>query len=710
VTTPELARVAGLLQGQVASLRGVLEPDALATRGQPPRPVVAAEDTGLLQYTSGSTAAPKGVVLSHANLLANVRAIGAGVEARPGDVTVSWLPLYHDMGLIGAWLGSLYHGVPLVLMSPLAFIGRPARWLEAIHRHRGTITAAPNFAFDLAVRRIRESELEGLDLSSLRAVYNGAEAVSPTTMERFIDRFASLGFRREAMMPVYGLAECSVALTFPPLGRGPLVDTVDRRILADSGKAVPAASDAPGAKCFVACGRPLPLHEVRIVDDADRELPDRQEGHIQFRGPSATSGYLHNPEATARLLHGDWLDTGDLGYVADGDLYVTGRAKDIIIKAGRNIYPEELEEAVGAIDGIRAGNVAAFGVVDEASGGERLVVLAETRKTKADDRRRLVEAIDALAADLTGMPADDVVLAAPNTVLKTSSGKIRRDACRQLYERGDVGRERRAVWRQVVGLELETLGPRLARLKRRIGAAAFATWGWTLVGLVAPIGWLAVLVLPSVASRWAAARAILRLMARLSGAPLEVQGIERLPEGPVVLVANHSSYLDGFVMVAALPRPVAFVAKAELATHWLTGTILRRLGTVFVERFDTARGIADARGMSDRAGAAGGALLFFPEGTFDRMPGLLPFRMGAFVIAAEQRVPLVPVAILGTRSMLRSEVWFPRAGRIEVRIGEPVRPAAEADDDAWERAVRLRDAARAFISRETREPDLQAGS
>jgi 1-acyl-sn-glycerol-3-phosphate acyltransferase len=702
VTTGDLGRVGRLLREQVPSLRSVLSPEDLATEASVPVPHLAPDDTALLQYTSGSTAAPKGVVLSHANLLANVRAIGDAVQVRPDDVTVSWLPLYHDMGLIGAWLGTLYHAVPLVLMSPLAFIGRPARWLEAIHRHRGTITAAPNFAFDLCTRRIRDEELAGLDLSCLRAVYNGAEAVSPTTMERFIERFSTIGFRREAMMPVYGLAESSVALTFPPLGRAPIVDTVDRRLLARSGRAEPMAPGTTGTKSFVACGRPLPLHEVRIVDEQDRELPDRQEGHIQFKGPSATRGYLRNPEATARLRHGDWLDTGDLGYVAGGDLYVTGRAKDIIIKAGRNIYPEELEEAVGAIDGIRAGNVAAFGIADEAAGGEALVVLAETRKTREADRERLVQAIDALALDLAGMPADRVVLCPPNTVLKTSSGKIRRDACRQLYERGAVGRERQAVWRQVLALKLEALGPRLTRLRRNAGAVAFAAWGWTLVALLAPLGWLAVLVLPSVESRWAAARAILRLMARLSFTPLTVEGVERLPKGSVVLVANHASYLDGFALLAALPRPVAFVAKAELADHWLTGTILRRIGAVFVERFDKARSIAEAREMTARAGTTGGSLLFFPEGTFDRMPGLLPFHMGAFLVAVRSRLPLVPVALRGTRSMLRSDVWFPRAGSIAVVIGAPLQATGEGDD--WAEATALRDAARSFIARASGEP------
>jgi 1-acyl-sn-glycerol-3-phosphate acyltransferase len=590
-------------------------------------------------------------------------------------------------------------------MSPLAFIGRPARWLEAIHRHRGTITAAPNFAFDLCTRRIRDSELEGLDLSSLRAIYNGAEPVSPETMQRFVDRFAACGLRREAMMPVYGLAESSVALTFPPLGREPLIDTVDRRRLAASGEALPLPADSPGAKRIVACGRPLPRHELRIVDDADRELPDRQEGHIQFRGPSTTAGYLRNPEANAKLLHGDWLDSGDLGYIAEGDLYVTGRVKDIIIKAGRNIYPEELETSAGALDGIRAGNVAAFGVADDGSGGEQLVVMAETRKTRPEDRERLQRAIEALAVELTGMPADRVVLVPPNTVLKTSSGKIRRDACRQLYEKGALGGPRKPVWRQVLALKLEGIGPLMARLRRRVGATTFAVWGWTLTGLLGPIGWLCVLVLPGIERRWAAARAILRLMARLTGTPLAVQGLGDLPKGPMVLVANHSSYLDGFVIVAAMPRPVAFVAKAELAEQKLVGAILRRLGAVFIERFDTAKSIAGAQAIGDRAAATGAALLFFPEGTFDRMPGLLPFHMGAFLIAARHRLPLVPVAIRGTRSMLRSEVWFPRAGRIAVTIGEPIATAGSADD--WTRAVALRDRARDFLSLHTGEPTLE---
>ncbi|MFN2368169.1 MAG: AMP-binding protein, partial [Desulfurivibrionaceae bacterium] len=340
------------------------------------QPVRGGGDTAFIQYTSGSTGTPKGVVLSNANLLANIRAMGRAIEVTSDDVFVSWLPLYHDMGLIGAWLGSLYFACPLVIMSPLTFLARPVRWLKAISRHRGTLAAAPNFAYELCSRRIEAEELQGIDLGSWRCAFNGAEAVSPVTIAAFIERFTPCGFRPEAMMPVYGLAESSVGLAFPPLGRGVRIDRIDRRILMGEGRAEPVPAEGAEPLALPGCGFPLPGHRIRVVDDRDRELPDRRQGHIQFQGPSATSGYHRNPEETGNLFHGAWLDSGDLGYLADGEIFITGRSKDMIIKGGRNIYPVELEEAVGEIEGVRQGNVAVFGSTDRRSGTERLVVLA----------------------------------------------------------------------------------------------------------------------------------------------------------------------------------------------------------------------------------------------------------------------------------------------------------------------------------------------
>ena len=214
----------------------------------------------------------------------------------------------------------MYFGVPLVVMSPQAFLIRPSRWLWAIHAHRATMSAGPNFAYELCLAKIRDEEIHGLDLSSWRLAYNGAEPVSPATIERFAGRFARYGFRPEAITPVYGLAESSVGLAFPPLGRGPLIDRIGREAFVRSGRAEPAKPGQPDALRFVACGQPLPGHEIRIIDTAGTELGDRREGRIEFRGPSATAGYFNNVPATRTLCHNDWLDTGDLGYMADADL------------------------------------------------------------------------------------------------------------------------------------------------------------------------------------------------------------------------------------------------------------------------------------------------------------------------------------------------------------------------------------------------------
>ncbi|HYA80713.1 MAG TPA: AMP-binding protein, partial [Methylocystis sp.] len=358
ITSSEIRIIGGLLFGLVRSLQHIVTISDLAKGSALPAPLPASAATpALIQYTSGSTGDPKGVVLSHGNLLANIRAIGQAVGASSADRVASWLPLYHDMGLIGCWLGSLYYGAPALILSPLSFLADPSRWLWAIHDHRATISAAPNFAFEFCLKAIDDAALQGLDLSSLRALLNGAEPVSPITIRRFSERFAAFGFRPEMLLPVYGLAENAVGLAFPPIGRPPLFDYVDRRALDRDGAARPAPAESANAVALVACGRPLPHHEIRVIDDVGRELPERQEGRLQFKGPSATKGYFRNPEKTRELFDGAWLETGDRGYIAGGDVFITGRIKDLIKRAGRNIYPQELEEAIGSIAGVRRGCV-----------------------------------------------------------------------------------------------------------------------------------------------------------------------------------------------------------------------------------------------------------------------------------------------------------------------------------------------------------------
>jgi acyl carrier protein len=707
VTFSQAKQVSRLLTSHAPGLRHIVTAAELGDAGLLGESSPAApESVAFLQYTSGSTGNPKGVVLTHGDLLASLRSMGTALKATSEDVFVSWLPLYHDMGLIGAWLGSLVYGFPLVLMSPLTFLARPDRWLRAIQTHSGTMSGGPNFAYELCLRRIRDEDIEGLDLSSWRLAFNGAEPVSPDTMERFLARFAPFGLRESAMTPVYGLAEATLGVAFTPVGRGMRTERVRRAPMMRDGRIEPADADDEDAQVFVSSGVPIPGFEVRTVDDAGRETGDRVEGQLEFRGPSTTSGYFRNPEATRALFHDDWLDSGDRAYVADGEVYITGRAKDVIIRAGRNVYPYELEQAIGDIDGIRRGCVAVFGGSDPASGTERLVVVAETRETGEAAREDLRGRIEALTTELLGMPADDVVVASPGTVLKTSSGKIRRVALRELHDRGALEPRRRAVWMQLVRLALASIVPLGRRWWRRVKDAAFATYVWVLFAVLLSIAWPMVAITPGLDRRWRWLGWLGRRLLGSAGAGPSVEGVARIPgHGSYVVVTNHASYLDGLVLVSVLPRPVGFVAKQELRENFFARVFLGRLGCLFVERFDRARGAEDARQVTERL-RRGDAMAIFPEGTLHRMPGLLPFHLGAFLAATEAGVPVVPVTLRGTRSILRDGSLFPRRGRIRVYVGEPLPPDSGEDGSDWDRAIRLRGQARAEMLRSCGEPDL----
>lgn len=707
ITVPQAKKVAFLLKTHVDSLRHVVTVEELskpAAAGNWVSPPIGPKDIAFLQYTSGSTGDPKGVMLTHANLLANLRTMGERVQADSTDVFVSWLPLYHDMGLIGACLGSLYHGFPLVVMSPLRFLKKPANWLWAIHHHRGTLSAGPNFAYELCLRAVRDEDIEGLDLSSWRMALNGAEPVSAVTLNNFIQRFARYGFRPEAMAPVYGLAEASVGLALQPPNRGLIVDRIQRKTFLDSGHALPAAADDPNPLQIPNCGQPLAGHEIRIVDASGHELPERREGRLEFRGPSCTQGYFRNGDATKKLFHGDWLDSGDRAYMTGGDVYLTGRVKEVIIRGGRNIYPYELEEAVGALEGVRKGCVAVFASTDNQSGTERLVVVAETRERKPevlDDLRRHIREV---GADLLATPPDDVVLVPPHSVLKTSSGKLRRSAVRELYERGTLGQGGRALWWQLARIGLSGVGHQLKRTARQAGEMLYAAYAWAVFILLAPFVWSAVVLAPRLSWRWAVARGALKLLGALTSTRLEVAGLDALPkEGSYIVVANHASYLDGLVLSVAIPKHLRFVAKRELLNGFIVGIPLKRLHMLFVERFDLQKSVEDAERVK-AAVHTGDSLGFFPEGTFRRMPGLLPFQMGAFVTAAKTGAAVVPVAIRGTRSMLRAGSWFPRRGNVQVSVGMPI--VSEGDD--WQAAVKLRDSARRVLLERLDEPDLSS--
>lgn len=665
-------------------------------------PTIEPSDTAFLQYTSGSTGQPKGVVLTHANLLANLNAMQRATGVTASDCFVSWLPLYHDMGLIGACFGALVFGFPLVLMSPFAFLSHPVRWLRAIQRHRATITAAPNFAYELCITKIDDKDLTDLDLSTLRFAFNGAEAVSSHTLERFAERFARCGLRRSALMPVYGLAEGALGLTFPPPNRGPLVDRIDRNVFLRNGVARTTDRPEPAALPVVSCGRPISGHLVRIVDSGETPLPERTQGRIEFQGPSAMSGYLNNSTETARVLHGKWLDTGDLGYLAEGELYVTGRAKDIIIRGGHNIHPQELEEAIGQLPAVRKGGVVVFPAIDRRSATERVIALVETRAANPVGRSELIARINRLAIDLIGLPIDEVVLAPPRTVLKTSSGKIRRAACREAYEQGKLGATGRAPWLQLARLSLSGFTTQCSQRARRFGRTLWGVRALFVAACLAPLLWIAVLSAPGVARRRAILAAFVRLAIRLAGISLRVVQPSHIPGSRRVYVSNHASYLDAPALIAVLPRDVTLVAKKELERSRILGAFYKRLGCVFVERHDVQEALAAAGDLEERL-RANESLHVFAEGTFERDSGLLPFHMGAFRAAANTGAAVIPVAVCGTRAMLPDGALRPLPAPLEIIIGEPLTP----ESATWRTTVKLRSATRAFILAHTHEPDLE---
>ena len=705
ITFDRAARVAEIARDRVASVDHVVSISALldgADEGSTARAEVLGEHTALLQYTSGSTGDPKGVELTHANVMANIRAAAEGCELRADDVMVSWLPLYHDMGLIGGWLMCFYGGVPTVLMSPMAFLSRPLRWLQALTDYGGTISVAPNFAFDLCVKRVPDDAMSGLDLSRIRALLNGSEPITVRTLDDFIERFGPVGMKRESLFCAYGLAENMVAVTFPPVGRAPRIDRIERVTFEDEGRAVP--TDASDALEFVGVGRAVPRHEVRVVDAQERPLPERQQGTIEFRGPSSFKGYFRRPDATAEVQRADgWVDTGDLGYMSEGELFITGRAKDLIIKGGRNYYPHEFEAAAATVPGIRQGCIAAFSVPDPSSGTERVVVVAETREKDGTTREILqAQVVEAVTAAV-GIPPDEVVLGIPGAVPKTSSGKIRRREARRLFMEGTINDPRKSAARQTAGLFAKTLPQRAGQLARKVGEAVYGGYAAaTLGGIAAVTPVLGRLVPAGKASRRVGVTQA-KVAMTLAGLEPKVHGRGNLPTGAALIVANHSSYLDFLICMAAFPVGARFVIKGELRKNPLVGPILEKMGHVFIDRHSTARSLSDLEEVVKLL-EAGEKVVVFPEGTFSAEVGMRAFKLGAFKLAARTGVPVVPVAIRGSRKALRDGTWLPKHRAIEVEILEAIEPTGESLSEI----VDLRDRVAEAIAAKLDEPRLFA--
>lgn len=653
----------------------------------------------LIQYTSGSTGDPKGVTITHGNILANIRAIGKAIPIQPTDIAVSWLPLYHDMGLM-TWLGGLYFGIPVTILSPITFLTRPERWLWAIHYHRATISGGPNFAYELCIKKIDPKDIEGLDLSSWKFAFNGAEAVNPKTLYHFAKKFSPYGFALESFAPVYGLAESTVGLTFPVTRRPPHIDIIQRIPFEKENKAIPCKLAEKKSLEFVSSGSPLSDHFIRIVDDKGIIQSERTVGNLQFKGPSSTKGYFNNSFATQKAFHNGWWDTGDLAYCADNEIFIVGRKKDLIIKAGRNIYPEEIEEVVNQIKNIRKGCVIAFGINDPNAGTEKLVIVAETYLINQETRQDIhSEIIDKMAASLDITP-DEIILVPPKTIPKTSSGKLQRSACKQAYIDGKLIKPRSSSKFQLIKLTIVAFYKKVCSLTQLVFKSFYAIYIALLLLITFPI-WLNIFLLPR-SSALTLLKYCSKCLFTLAFCPLKVTNENNLKsQNQVIFASNHSSYLDALVLLTILPLNTIFVAKKELLQTFILGRVIKKFKYLTVDRIDFTKSI-EAKHHIEKIMQEGYSIAIFPEGTFTSALGLRPFKLGAFVVAAETNTPICPIAISGTRTILRGESFLPKPGTINVVIGEPVFPLSPK----WDDVLQLQSNIREYIALNCHEPTI----
>jgi acyl-CoA synthetase (AMP-forming)/AMP-acid ligase II len=410
-------------------------PVATSLPERPSWPGYAPDKIAFLQHSSGTTGLQKGVALSHRSVLSQIRAYSQAIELSPQDVVVSWLPLYHDMGLIAGFVMPLVCGVPLVLMSPFKWVRDPKVLMQAIHKHHATLCWLPNFAYNHSARAIRPRDLDGLDLSSMRLLINCSEPVWLESHQVFLDKFAPYGLKEQTLSTCYAMAENTFAVTQNPAGRPAQVDWVNTRLLQEQRRAEPDQPDLSISTPMVSCGFPIPGTQIRVMDEHGDQLPERRVGEIALRSDCMLSGYYKRPEVTAQAIRGGWYHTGDMGYLAGGELYITGRQKDLIIVGGKNIYPQDLEAIANTTPGLVPGRGVAFGLFDKSLGSENVVMICELEDSAAgDEQKRAIEMdLRRRVVQRSEVALADVRLVSQRWLIKTSSGKISRSANREKY-------------------------------------------------------------------------------------------------------------------------------------------------------------------------------------------------------------------------------------------------------------------------------------
>ncbi len=437
VTYPEFeSEVRGALK-EGDSVRAVILTDKLESQSDPDFDSLlgmkrSSDDIVLLQHSSGTTGLQKGVALSHEAVFNQLDAYSRALNLNDNDMIVSWLPLYHDMGLIAGFLTPILSGIPLVLSSPFDWVRAPYKLMQSVSQYKGTLSWLPNFAFNFCAQKIRDRNLEGVDLSSWRAVINCSEPVRFESHEAFYERFKTYGLKLEALQCSYAMAENVFGVTQTDLSRPPKVEEIDREAFMAQRVARPPTSGRPAMK-MMSSGRPLSNTRIRILDEHGKEVLEQKIGEVALRSDCMLTGYFNRPDATEKAFLDGWFLTGDYGYISDGEVFVSGRKKDMIIVGGKNVYPQDLESLTYEVPGVHAGRSVAFGIFNEEAGTEDVVIIAEVESEDAVEQERIADAVRQHVTKNSAIALRYVKVVGPKWILKTSSGKTARSANKEKF-------------------------------------------------------------------------------------------------------------------------------------------------------------------------------------------------------------------------------------------------------------------------------------
>ncbi len=590
VTFGKFQKLAKFFRGFLPHLLGVTTTnDLLKSEFYLPKLKISSSQAAFVQYTYGSAGNFKKIVLTHKNILENIRSILKLFEVTTSDITVSWLPLHHDTDLIVMWLANLYFGSTLVLYSSKNFLSRPESWLWTIHKYRATISAGPNFAYEICINKINDNTLLGLDLSSWRIAGNISEMVCAQTLKRFSEKFSQYGFKSKALTNVYVLSEGAILMCAGSILEDQKIDRIASHEFHQKNIAKPIFEREKKYYEFVSCGSPIDNYQIRIVDEENTCLPERNIGMVHCKVRSMMCEYYRDQAVSEKVFHGGWIDTGDLGYLAEGELYITGRRKDIITKEGKNYYPTEIEDIITMYSDLNFGQVVVFSSVENLSGIKKILAIVESKNNDKNSHKILKKQICQIVVKCLGFSLDDILIVTENVLPKTTNGKLRRYVCGEIYSQKNIRKIKNNIIIKLFNIYVRCFIAKTKKILTLCLRFFYTIYLFLVLISMASLTYIAIRFFNRDNGEKIIKTAS-KITLRASFCSIEIDGINHIKSKKnMIFVSNHASYIDVLVLVAFLPGHFCYVAKSELKKSYFLRKILKTLEIVYVDRVDFSK-------------------------------------------------------------------------------------------------------------------------